>query len=452
MRSRREFLLAGLGLGAAALTLPVISNGAIARDTSRFRAGAGRADVVLPSSLYPLDGFTGEHDPLAVRVLLLDDGNTRIGITVVDLTSIADGMIASLKAILSGVADVAPDHAIVCAGHSFATPHVFVGDQLPLGTDASRNDAMRQAFETAMRAAAALAVSSLQAARLGFGSGTSPIGVNRDMPTPRGWWLGANDAGFADPFIGVLRVDGRDGKPLAILMNVAVQPSVMDGSQLAAGGKLISADLAGAAARHVEEHYPCAVAFFIVGAAGDQSPYLQANRHVVNDDGSVARVDLHETGLTLLDLLGERLGKDLVGVADSIRTQSTPTLGIAREDIAIHGLDFSPRNASVGPVTSFTYQSGAKVEVPVVLIRIGDIAFVGLQPELEASTGAKIRASSPYPHTIVATMVDGAAKYLPDAQSYPRFTYEARSSPYAQGAAETIADAIVGKLKQMRAG
>jgi len=83
-------------------------------------------------------------------------------------------------------------------------------------------------------------------------------------------------------------------------------------------------------------------------------------------------------------------------------------------------------------------------------MRIGGMTLVGVQPELAASIGVHIRTHSPYPHTIVATMVDGAAKYMPDAQSYDRFTYEARSSPYGRGAAETAATAIVGKLKQIK--
>lgn len=45
-------------------------------------------------------------------------------------------------------------------------------------------------------------------------------------------------------------------------------------------------------------------------------------------------------------------------------------------------------------------------------------------------------------------MVDGAAKYLPDARSYDRYTYEARSSPSARGAAEAAAAAIVSLLRR----
>jgi hypothetical protein len=82
-------------------------------------------------------------------------------------------------------------------------------------------------------------------------------------------------------------------------------------------------------------------------------------------------------------------------------------------------------------------------------MRIGDIALVGVQAELSASTGAQIKARSPFPHTIVLTMVDGAAKYMPDAASYDRFTYEARNSRYAQGSAEAMVSRIVDMLKQM---
>ena len=45
--------------------------------------------------------------------------------------------------------------------------------------------------------------------------------------------------------------------------------------------------------------------------------------------------------------------------------------------------------------------------------------------ELSAITGAAIRARSPFPHTLVVTMVNGAAKYMPDAAAYRDITCEA---------------------------
>lgn len=445
MPSRRAFLI---GAGATAL---FASGAGVRAQAAAFSAGAGRADVVFSDDLFPLDDFVGQHDSLTARVVLLNDGTTRIGIAIVDMTSIAEDMIAAMKVILSKVAGVRPDNAIVAASHTFSAPHVADTGKVPGGTDTARNDAVRRAFEAALTAAAKDAVASLQPARLGFGSGISRVSVNRDVETLHGWWLGADDAGFTDPALGVLRIDGLGGKPLAIFMNYAVQSSIMDGSERAAGGRLITGDLAGAAARHVEAHYGAgAVALFLVGAAGDQAPYLQANRYIVRDDGSVERIDIHEDGFALVDLLGERLGGEAVRVAQRIETAQTPLTELRRESVTVTGLAFSPRNAPVGPVTSFAYQTTGPVEVPVVLMRLGDIAFVGVQPELSAGAGAWMREHSPFPHTIVATMVDGAAKYMPDAASYDRFTYEARNSPYAKGAAEAAASAIVALLDAMK--
>ncbi len=450
MPSRRDFLTTGLCWSAVATFGSAAARG-VPRGAAVFKAGAGRSDVVFPADRFPIDGFAGQHDPLAVRILLLDDGTTRLAVVVIDMTSISGELIARMKAIVTEITRVGDDNTIICASHTFSAPHVFAPDRAPAGTSLDSNAAALRAFETALRTAGTQAVSALRPARLGFGLGTSRINVNRDVETPYGWWLGANDAGFTDPDVCVVRVDNLDGTPMAILMNVAVQSSIMDGSERAEGGKLISADLAGAAARHVEAHFGAGtVALFLIGAAGDQAPFLQASRHVVDEDGKAERIDIHEAGFTLVDLLGARLGGEVVRVAETIMADQAPVLTMRRESVQVESLSFSPRNMPVGPVKSYTYPAGAEVAVPVVLIGFGDTALVGVQPELAASIGARLKSGSPYARTMVATMVDGAAKYMADARSYDRFTYEARNSPFAKGAAEATAAGIEDLLSQMK--
>lgn len=414
-----------------------------------FTAGAGRADIDIPASLYPIDGFVGQHDPLAARVILLDDGTTRLGIVVVDQTSLSEDSINHMKTALQQVAQVSPAQAIVSASHGFSAPHVLPHEHTAPEVQAQTTQ-MQQALVNAVRAAAQSAVKTMSAARVGYGEGVSRVNVNRDVSTPFGWWLGANELGDNDPTLSVLRIDTAQGAPLAVMMNYAVQSSVMEGSTLKAGGKLITADLAGVATRYVEQDAAQRgsqpVAAFLVGAAGDQTPRLQANRHVVNSDGSVTRVDKHEEGFTLLDRLGTELGSTAAQVSDRIKAVDAPTLAIERKSVMVTSQTHSPQNAPKGPVTAYTYTLGQPVALPVVLIRIGDIALVGVQPELAAQIGKRIKAESPFAHTLVLTMVDGAAKYLPDDASYDRFTYEARSSGFAQGSAETLADAVHGWL------
>jgi neutral ceramidase len=101
-------------------------------------------------------------------------------------------------------------------------------------------------------------------------------------------------------------------------------------------------------------------------------------------------------------------------------------------------------------VLSYTYATGPDINFPVVLMRIGDVVIVGIQPELGSSVGAQIKAQSPFPHTIVAVMVDGGAKYMVDAQSYDHFTNEARGSQFAQGAAGAAVAGIEDLLKQLK--
>ncbi|MFT3802334.1 MAG: hypothetical protein QM766_14090 [Burkholderiaceae bacterium] len=115
------------------------------------------------------------------------------------------------------------------------------------------------------------------------------------------------------------------------------------------------------------------------------------------------------------------------------------------------GSQARPASTPAGPVTAYRYETSAPVSIPLVLMRLGDVALVGMQSELAARLGAQIREGSPWLHTLVVTMMDGEAKYLPDATSYDRHTYEARSASYARGAGEAAVAAVVDQLKQMHA-
>jgi neutral ceramidase len=112
------FRIAGVIL--LTLSISICGAGIVSAEASvtTLMAAAGRSDIEIPSNLYPVDGFVGQHDPLIARVLLLDDGSKRIGIIVVDETSISDGSIADKKAILNKVAGVPPGNAVVCADTS----------------------------------------------------------------------------------------------------------------------------------------------------------------------------------------------------------------------------------------------------------------------------------------------------------------------------------------------
>jgi len=170
---------------------------------------------------------------------------------------------------------------------------------------------------------------------------------------------------------------------------------------------------------------------------------------VLRGDGGVGRIDLHEAGFALLNLLGEKLGGAALRVAAGVKPMPSPTVALRRDSLEVEASVYTSRTPPAGPVATFAYQPNGKTAFPLVLLQLRELVLVGVQPELSAIVGAQIRADSPYRHTMVATMVDGAAKYLPDRQGFERYTYEARSSPYVPGTAELVARAIHARLELM---
>ncbi len=449
MQTRRAFLLTALGAAATAF-LTQAAHSAAGKVAPAFSAGAGKAFASFEGMSWPLDGFSGQHDPLGVRALLLAFARTRFCIVVVELTSLSEEMIADMKGLIQQKTRVPLENILICASHTFSAPHVFPQAHIPPGTDKGQNQEMLTRFTTALVSAIAQAADRLQPARIGFGSGACRVNVNRDQQGENGWWLGRNDDGFADPFVGVIRIDNLQGQPLAVLFNYAVQSSVTEDYQPASQGKQLSADLAGSTAGYIEKHAD-AVALFLVGAAGDQAPIFQAMQTVVKQSGKVSRIPGDKDPFEQLDRLATRLGSEVIKIVETIATAPPATLQRVRYPVTVPALNFSPENAPKGPVTTFHYQPAGNITVPVTLMQMGDIIWVGLQPELSAITAAYIRQHSPFRHTVVSTMVDGSAKYMPDALSYDRFTYEARSSPFARGAAERVASAVIEQLKILHA-
>jgi neutral ceramidase len=111
----------------------------------------------------------------------------------------------------------------------------------------------------------------------------------------------------------------------------------MNEPHTANGDTFVTSDLAGAAARHVEREYGDEpVALFLIAAAGDQPPYLTAHRHTLGRDGRRGRVDIGEAGHLIVELLGERLGSEVVHVVGRTKLpERGTTLRVAQGSVEV---------------------------------------------------------------------------------------------------------------------
>lgn len=447
---RRSFLNGSVAAAVTAATLGVGSAAqASAADAhaaaTGLKAGAGRAAIDIPASLLPLDNFTTVHDDLYVRTLLLESGSRRVVLAVLDLTSISAEAIAAMRSVISKAAGVATADIMVTVTHTFSAPHVQAASS---SAGAAR---YVQQIEQATSTAIAAAVKGLRSARVGYGTGTCDVNVNRDVRTADGWWLGTGEAGTSDKSVGVTRVDDLDGNPIAVLMNYSVQSSVMMESVMANGDLPITADLAGAAVQHLEKQYDGdVVGFFLVGSCGDQSPAFRSKRYTIDKDRNWSQVDAQDAGWLLLTVQGERLGTEAVRVSETVKTaggSGSSTLRFLKSSVTVQT---TASGHPTGPTTSYDFTPTGTADVPIWVLQVGDGVFVGVSPELSTDTALGIRKHSPFPHTAVMSMFEGGAKNMAEARSYARITYEAMDSSYAQGAAETVAAKIGDLLHSLR--
>ena len=439
------------GVTAHLITMSLIALPAMALAASslagELKAGAAKAEIAIPATFYPNENFSVQVQPLETRALMLQNDDQKAAMIVIDMTSISVPLVGELKALVSEETGVAADNVLIVSSHTFSAPHMQDASHLEGDTAKAKNKLLIDAVFASVKSAADAAAQAMRPASVGFGTGTSNINVNREILTPKGWWFGADERGSSDKQVAVVRFDDTAHKPIAFIVNYAVQPSVMNESVGVDGGRLVTPDLAGAVSDYVEGQYgEGAISLFSIGAEGDQSPAYVSNQYKLTRAGEVVREDAHEAGLLLLKAQGDRLGAEAVRVAETIKAdQSEARIAVVRDSVHMAGQKIPSNIKDIHVTTSYAYPPADPVEAPIALLRIGDIALVGVQAELSSSTGMAIKASSPVENTVVMGLVNGAAKYMAAADAYDRFTYEAMNSFYARGSAEALADRI-GKL------
>jgi hypothetical protein len=429
----------------AVLALSLLSLGAAPLHAG-LTAGAGRAEIGLTADMLPMDGFNTIHDPLNVRVMVLDDGKTRFALTVIDQTAISGDLIAAYREQVSRIVGASLANTWVIAAADFSAPHLFMNRPEP-GTLK-----YRAAMDAAISAAAGKAKAGLRPARIAWGAGASNVNVSRTVEMADGWWLGPNERGVSDKTVSVLRLEEPGGAPIGMVLNYPVQSSVMDQTGGANGGKGVTGDLGGYAARRAEALLGGdAVAMFATGASGDQSPAFTAVRNVYDAQGKLTKVDIGEKGYVLAELQGERLGTEAVRAARAAGpVAAEPTIVVGEGKLALPAKRRPPTLAEIKPTRSFDFTASGTADAPFFIARIGDGVIVGTQAQLDTATGMDIRRRSPWRHTMVLNMVNGGQKYLAAAEGYRRITYQAMNSGFAPGGAEKLADAIVAELARIK--
>lgn len=416
-------LLSGIAIGPA-----------WSEQAGALRVGAAKVDITHAD----LKGLTnlwgtqlnGIHDRIYARAIVLDNGTTSAAIVGVDTVEITDAM--PFVESIAKETGIPADHIVIAATHDHSAPMISMGTADGYHPATPGGAAYFAAVGKDLIAAVKEAQGRLQPARFGVSRGAADINVNRDELTPRGYIFGRNPSGFSDKTVWVIRFESLAGPPIALLINYAVHAAVIGPTNT-----LLTGDISGATSRFVEQHYgDNIVALWTSGAAGDQNPVIMSDSGTPSDFEAV-------------DILGRILGEEVVRVSDAMKATNTQARIWGADQVVT-----CPGQKIVGGKMGQPMRDAKPIDAGPVRFRLGglvidDVALTEVSAEVVSKIYRDLRKDSPYADTIMITLANGRAGYIPDDASYDVWTREAVASPLKKGCGEsTIVSGLSDLLRQ----
>ena len=435
-----------------------------------LRAGAAVTDItpeigVTLNGLLMLDGPIQEVlEPLRVRCLVLDDGETRVAIVLCDTCVMSGDLIDKAKTLAHERTGLATDRILVAATHTHMAPRLM--RWFPL------NELDVQYYDLVGRRVAEAvdqAVTNLAPARIGAGvaakgdflvnrrwitatPGTNPFGEQVDKVA-----MGSGPvkdrligpAGPIDPSLTVLSVQHADGRPLALLGNYAAHYGAMK-------RKVASSDYFGMFCEHVAG---------LLGVESVDPPFVGMMSNGASADVSSLRNATVEKATKTLATEAFRIFRSanyqdhgVIAMRESnfeldVRKPSPQRLTWAKETLA----DSKSSSSRAYIFANEMLRVAAlpdKMTVKLQALRIGNAGIVAIPAEVFCETGLAIKKASPLKPTFVVSHANGWHGYVPPPRQHELGGMEVwlRRASYLEVEATTKIEAqILHLLRQIAA-
>jgi hypothetical protein len=253
----------------------------------------GLAQVkITPERPVFLAGYASRNRPfekvasdLYAKALALEDRDGHLAVLVTtDLIGLSAAVAEPVCERLAAKAGLQREQILLSSSHIHTGPALGLNPEARDGKDAGEAqrtvDYTRQ-LQDKLVEVVLRALEKREPAQVSWGTGVANFVMNRREFTPDGIILGVNPRGPVDRTVPVLRIDGADGKPRAVLFGAATHNTTLTDQCYDVCG-----DYAGFAQSHVEEHLPGVQAMFLLGLAGDSNPYPRGSMDLARQHGS----------------------------------------------------------------------------------------------------------------------------------------------------------------------
>jgi neutral ceramidase len=438
----------------------------------------------------------GIHTRVRARALVLQAPGGKLALVQADLGGLPYALTQAVQARIADLG-IPPDRVVISATHTHAStgplwPADSTGYAL-LGGDAFdprifglTADGIAEAIRTAH--------DRLEPARAGVGTAPArdasrnrsleAFARNADVPADEA----ERRAASVDPTVTVLRVDARDGRPLAVWSNFAIHPTSFGADNL-----LFSGDNAGAAVREAE----AAIARLTPGRAAPVNVWTNGTQGDISPDGEPDRpeggtgpeddLEWAPTAAAQAHLAGRRVADGIVaawrdagdGLRDApplearrtlLRFDGTPADGepvganivLGAGGITAGDGTCAPADGTAGPGQGrkFPTATGELVPrtVPVSLVRVGGLGIAALPSEVTRQQGVRLRravldaAGGTLDRLALAGMSNAYVSYTATEEEYDACRYEGSFTLFGRRQGARLRDVARTLAEALRAG
>jgi neutral ceramidase len=373
-------------------------------EAQTFRAGFAKQDIT-PTKPTPMWGYgarqaalsTGVRDPLYAKALVIDVGSEKLALVGLDLgRAPREDMLIRIREAIRQSCGIGM--SLIVGSHTHHGPVIELLDEPGKGRGAFDN-AVAYATELEQKIILAIeqAAADLRPAKIGWGA--KPVDLNRNRhskiePKP------------VDRELGVIRLDGLDGNPIAVIVNFAAHPTMLEVSDLR-----FSAEWPGQMMNAVEAQLgaPC---LFLQGALGDLS--VQKTEEIRD-----------------IETYGQALAEHVIEVASALETRiaDRPRLQMREEEF-----EFSTRMPIGNPLAQLLFSrwffpelvaatmdedlrnNTIRPRLTVVLIN-GELALVGGSGEWFSQHSVRLKERARDVRTFVLSCCNGHHMYFPTIEA-----------------------------------
>ncbi|MEW4489191.1 LamG-like jellyroll fold domain-containing protein [Thalassoglobus sp. JC818] len=415
---------------------------------------------------------------LHARTVVIDDGEERLAICVVDSCMLPKTLVDDVKALTAAKTKLKPDQILISATHTHSAPSSM--GALGTSPDEQYVAFLRERLVNSFVAAE----KQLEPAVVGWGQQYAPeytalrrwiyrtdkpqldpfgnSTVKANMHAARNPDDVTGESGPEDPVLSLLSFQSPDGRPIALIANFSMHYF---------GDKGLSSDYFGLFSNglqeqlsHQDENSPPFVAMMSHGCSGDI--WRRDYRKII------------ETGESSEHQTITEFAEGLIGVAktayDEIEYQPDATIDMAESRFE---LDYRTpdqqrlkwANEIVAELDGRLPETRPEIyareqvfldelqstEVVVQAVRIGDFAIATTPNETYALSGLKIKRSSPFAKTMVIELANGGDGYIPPPEQHYLGGYntwparsaglEVQAEPKIVAAAKSLLETVAGR-------